>query len=112
MNEILDAIDSNNAEQVQEETWGHLRPEQDKTYHGHIIFARGIYMNSCCVVELGFKDIPSSPWFYTDIHILVNSVDAESSGLFLFKGSYYNGQFKGTARQIESDLFILLDNTK
>jgi hypothetical protein len=90
--------------EVMEHTWGHLAPQKNKTYRGHVIFALGCfgsdYLNPTVLVcELG--NLGSSPWFFDALIEFLQSLGGTAGGVYRFDGAFRNYKFKGTRRQLQ-----------
>jgi hypothetical protein len=112
-------IEADNRRIVMAATWGHLAPERNKTYRGHIVWALGIhgsdYLNPM-VLELEMGELPSSPWFYEAMQDFLSEVhrekngkywscserEAETSGrIYRWDGSFRNYSWCGKVRQLD-----------
>jgi hypothetical protein len=112
-------IEADNRRIVMAATWGHLAPERNKTYRGHIVWALGIhgsdYLNPM-VLECEMGDLPSSPWFYEAMNDFLGEVhkekngkywscserEAETSGrIYRWDGSFRNYSWCGKVRQLD-----------
>ena len=93
--------------QVMSATWGHLAPEQRRTYRGFIIFAHGAY-GDIVPIQCEFQGLKDSPWCFDDMTEYVGDYimahDAPGT-VYRFDGTYRkfrngNCQFTGTIKTI------------
>ncbi len=89
-------------------TWGHLAPEPQRKYKGHIIIAIGCYHHETIIMEDEFNDLPDSPWQYNDLQNFVYQATSNfQPGVYHFGGWYKkfrNGNFQfggGKFRQVK-----------
>jgi hypothetical protein len=72
---------------VFQQTWGHLRPELRRTYHGFIIFAYGAY-GDIIPVACEFDGLPDSPWFFDDLQDFIGKKAKTPGTIYRFSGTY------------------------
>lgn len=90
-------------------TWGHLAPSKNKTYHGHLTFALGIFGSddlNPTALECEFKTqrsetLDSSPWFFDAMTDFMQSLECEAGGVYQFVGTFRNYKFEGTIRRMQ-----------
>jgi hypothetical protein len=73
LGQVFSSYEQRSAELVQQETWGHLAPKTDKVYEGYILYALGCYGDHC-VLQVEFKDLDDSPWFYDHVNEFVSNM--------------------------------------
>jgi hypothetical protein len=103
--EAFDAHEKLYSNAIQQETWGHLAPKKDQEYQGFIIYSLGCYGDHC-VIQVKFKDLPDSPWFYEHLNEFVSNMlgkkRVKHGTVFKFTGTYKVGKrgsysFRGVA---------------
>lgn len=68
----VDAYGERKYNQVQQETWGHLAPEDGKTYSGEVVFAHSAYggVTAILLIDFSAKDgtpLQDNPWSFEDL---------------------------------------------
>jgi hypothetical protein len=90
-------------EEVMRQTWGHLAPKRNKRYKGRVVFAVGCfssdYLNPTPIV-CEFKDLESSPWFYSALNEYLQSLKVEEGKVYEFTGKFCNYKFEGEVRTV------------
>ena len=100
-----DAYEARKAVEVMEDTWGHLKPEKDRTYVGHIIYVEGEY-GDIITIESSFEDLGSSPWFFEDLHDFIGSNGEDSGVIYFWEGTYCpsrSTKFIGTFKKVRTE---------
>lgn len=90
---------------VMEDTWGHLAPKKNKTYRGRIVYAIGCFGNgplNPTPLVCEFKNLESSPWFFSVMNDFIGSQKSESGCVYEFKGAFRNYEFRGTITLIKN----------
>lgn len=87
--------------EVQQDTWGHLAPKQDKKYTGYFTFAAGCYGGiELLIMSCVFDGLDDSPWFFEALNVFIDTLDAEAGHVYKFTGTYCNGMFNGSVVSI------------
>lgn len=96
---VVDVFGERRYNEVMEDVWGHLKAEENRTYHGWML----VYMTFngyFGIIDWEFEDLDGSPWQYEHFNAWVNKyVDYRNSvknaggpdmepGLYLYKGWY------------------------
>lgn len=115
-------------EDVKRATWGHLAPQKNKVYKGHIVFAVGCYGDdplNPVVLACSFKDrqgqeLTDSPWFFDSLSDFVGEFvgldnqnafgieqpeplhPCQAGGVYRWEGTFRNYLFRGDLRQLYS----------
>jgi hypothetical protein len=81
---------------VQKDTWGHLAPRRNKTYHGYIVFSITCYGNME-VIDTDFKGLDGGPWLYDAIQEFVfqDWKELREGAIFRWDGTFRNYKFRG-----------------
>lgn len=92
-------------EAILQDTWGHLKPKQDRIYGGHILFTLTCHQE-ITILDWEFEDLSGGPWFAEHLMEFVCSKVPEGLDefrLWRFDGTYRelkngNGRFSGKVR--------------
>lgn len=90
MSTLATAFDAHEAlyrEQVHQDTWGHLMPEQGRAYPGTLLFAKGVYRD-VVVIRSDFGDLDGGPWFYDHVHDYIHDHAGDEGTISRFTGTY------------------------
>lgn len=93
--EIFADVEARNRDIVEAETWGHLAPEQQRTYPGTVVFAVSEYGDNVPVF-VRFDDLPDSPWLFEGLNRWIGDQvlppgshqRALEPGVYRFTGTY------------------------
>lgn len=99
--------------QIMAETWGHLAPEENKTYRGHVVFSIGCfgsdYLNPTiltCEFKAKDRQLDDSPWFYDALADFLQDGQGIAKqrypigSVWRFDGSFKNYKFNGSMRRL------------
>ena len=77
-------------------TWGHLAPEQNKTYRGYIVFTLTVY-GDMTIIDSDFGELPDSPWLFDAMNEFVfDDRSLPEGAVFRWEGTFRNYRFNGT----------------
>jgi len=98
---IANHLGNRQAQEVREETWGHLRPKLNHKYYGYVVFAYSAW-GELVLIDAEFTGLDSSPWLYDDLIEFVDSYEDLSTGVYRWDGWYKrfqneNCQFQANA---------------
>ena len=103
---VVDCYAGRKYQEIQEETWGHLKAKPNTDVPGFFIFTNDVY-GLIAVIDFEF-DVHCSPWLYQDTNDLINSYShkTDRGGVYRFDGRYKvykNGKrrFIGKFRQLK-----------
>lgn len=82
-----------------QETWGHLAPEENKTYEGFIVFCIGSD-GTICPIDYDFVGLDGSPWLYDAIVDFIGDNSKEHCRVYRFDGTFCNYVFAGSVSEI------------
>lgn len=97
---IVDHFAQRKAQDVRQETWGHLRPKTNHKYYGYIVFAYSAW-GELVLIDAEFTGLDSSPWLYDDLIAFVDSQDV-STGVYRWDGWYKS--FKNESHQFQANV--------
>jgi hypothetical protein len=87
---FYDVYGDRRAQEIVEDTWGHLRPDKEATYHGWIVLAIGCYGDTI-IVDWSFGSLMPSPWqlehFWANIYTWQDE-EKPKVGVYKFTGTY------------------------
>ena len=84
---IYDAYGERKARDAREDTWGHLKPQNDKVYHGWIEVSQSAFGDGC-LHNIGFEGLDSSPWLYDACATFGLDNCPDSPGIHRFTGTF------------------------
>jgi hypothetical protein len=99
----VDAYGARREAEVMQDTWGHLAPQQDRTYKGVVTFTVGCF-GDLAVISAEFEGLPDSPWLYEDLHQWIWDQKPEEGKVYRFEGSYCrdpHAQFDGELAPVD-----------
>ena len=99
----LEAAEAPYREVIFRETYGHLAPDKNRTYRGHVTFAVGCFGSdnlNPTAMECEFGDLESSPWFFDAIQELLRSQEVEVGCVYRWDGSFRNYKFRGAIKKL------------
>lgn len=86
-------------EKVMEDTWGHLVPKKNHTYHGYIVFCWASN-GDLTPIDYDFTDLPGSPWLLTAIIDFIGDNAKQQCKVYRFDGTFRNYVFKGIVKEV------------
>ena len=104
MSGINDAYAVRKAVDVQNDTWGHLKPDDTTFYDVVLLYTQGEYGDIVSIAS-SFEDLQSSPWLYEDLHAFLGDNAEEDGKIYLFEGTYCRTRtkkFMGIFRNIDA----------
>jgi hypothetical protein len=104
MEQAFEPVNRHYANQVAQQTWGHLAPKRRRYYRGTIIFCHGEYGDRE-LIRVRFPKLDDSPWLFEGLHDFIQSRKTRPGNVYRFEGTYRfckNGahQFSGKVRRI------------
>ncbi len=89
------------------DTWGHLSPQPQHKYSGHILFSHTSY-GYFVVINDEFEELDNSPWYYDDLHDFINkwlAKNGKAGNIYRFDGTYVkfkneNYRFSGKVKRV------------
>lgn len=102
--DVFAPVESRYRSEIAKETWGHLAPEKNRTYRGHIIFAIGCFGSdelNPTALECEFGKLESSPWFFDSLMGFMQSFKTEIGSVYRWDGSVRNYTFKGVLKKMK-----------
>jgi len=89
--------------QIMAQTWGHLAPKKGKTYSGYVVFALGCFGSdplNPTPLECELNGLDSSPWFFDALIEFLQSIKAETGGVYRWDGTFRNYEFVGVVQRL------------
>lgn len=86
-------------QQVQEETWGHLAPQRDRSYPGSMLFAQSQY-GDFVILRAEFDGLDDSPWLFDAMMSFVEKWAKEPGVVYGFDGHLKNYEFIGGVEEL------------
>jgi len=103
--EAFELAENDARNRVLSETWGHLAPEEQKVYKGHILFVHAGYGGDIVILESKFKNLEDSPWFFNAMLDYVSNYIMKhkrtEGKIFRFDGTIQNYKFKGKIKKVK-----------
>lgn len=94
-------------EVVRNGTFGHLAPQNGKSYQGYMLFAWSEY-GDITLIRAHFDGLNDSPWLFDDMNTFITSETRDEGQIYLFRGHYRRqdgkGEFVGTVTQVDIDI--------
>lgn len=86
---------------VLKDTWGHLAPNRNKIYRGHIVFTITTY-GDMVIIDKSFVDLPDSPWFFDAMNEFVfeDWRSLPEGAVLRWEGTFKNYRFEGLTTTI------------
>lgn len=94
MEDIWRPIEEANFKAVQRDTWGHLAPEENKTYKGYVLFTQTVF-GEYVIIDANFEGLPESPWLFDAMTDFIEEHAKEDGSIYRFDGTFRNYEFKG-----------------
>ncbi|HEY9373784.1 hypothetical protein, partial [Streptomyces sp.] len=83
---LEDAYGERRANQIIEDTWGHLHPEAGR-HDGYLVAAFSAYGGERLLITAEFRDQPDSPWLYDAMYRLILDADMDEGAVYRFTGA-------------------------
>lgn len=84
---VYNVYGARRADEVMNETWGHLAPEAGQVYTGSVEFTLGCFRD-LAVITAEFAGLPDSPWFYDGLHDWLLDQQLDEGKVYRFTGTY------------------------
>lgn len=97
---IWQEIETEHRESAIQSTFGHLAPEENKSYQGFILFCKTEW-DKIVPIQANFDGLDDSPWFYDVLMEFIEANAKECGKIYRFKGTFKNYEFTGTVREME-----------
>jgi hypothetical protein len=97
---VWQEIEQDYREKAVESIFGHLAPEEHKTYQGFILFCKTDW-GRVVPIQSEFDGLGDSPWFYDVLMEYIEKNAKECGKIYRFNGAFKNYEFTGAVKEME-----------
>ena len=84
---------------VERDTWGHLAPEQNRSYRGSLLFTHTEW-GQWVLIRGNFDGLDWSPWLFDAAMEFVEKHATEEGGLYQWRGTFRNYRWYGKPQKL------------
>lgn len=96
MENLVDAYAERKYQEVQEDTFGHLKPKKNQKYNGWMLWAYSVY-GDIVLIDAAFNGLGDSPWLFQAMQDFIGE-NIPETGVFRWKGVFENYCFVGNIK--------------